>query len=66
MPIIIKTLKKENTGFKMQVKASMKQIKNLQAKIDGTVVDESSRASTWPCSSATIAIEEPRIPWIRM
>lgn len=31
----------------------MTQIKNLQTKVDGTIVSESSHASTPPCSSVT-------------
>ena len=52
MPVTIKALKKENSGLRTQVKALMTQIKNLQAKVDGTIVSKSSHASTPPCSSA--------------
>lgn len=53
MPVTIKALKKENSGLRTQVEALMTQIKNLQTKVDGTIVSESSHASTPPCSSAT-------------
>ena len=53
MPVTIKALKKENSGLRTQVEALMTQINNLQAKVDATIVIESSHASTLPCSSAT-------------
>ena len=53
MPVTIKALKKENSGLRTQVEALMTQIDNLQAKVDATIVIESSHASTLPCSSAT-------------
>ena len=53
MPETIKALKKENASLRTQVEALMTQIKNLQAKVDGTMMNESSNASTPPCSSAT-------------
>ena len=46
MPVTIKALKKENSGLRTQVEALMTQINNLQAKGDGTIVSESSHAST--------------------
>ena len=52
MPVTIITLKKENSGLRTQVEALMTQIKNPQANVDGTIVSESSHASTPPCSSA--------------
>ena len=58
MPVTMKTLKKENAGLRTQVEALMTQIKNLQAKVDGTMANESSQASTPPCSSA---IEQSKI-----
>ena len=53
MPVTIKARKKENSGLRTQVEALMTQINNLQAKVDATIVIESSHASTLPCSSAT-------------
>ena len=48
MPVTIKTLKKENSGLRTQVEALMTQIKNPLAKVDGTIVSESSHASKSP------------------
>ena len=53
MPVTIKALKKETAGLRTQVEALMIQIKNLQAKFNGTMVNESSHTSTPPCSSVT-------------
>ena len=40
MPVTIKAIKKEIAGLRTQVEALMSQIKNLQAKVDGTIVRE--------------------------
>ncbi|XP_044169598.1 uncharacterized protein LOC122953689 [Acropora millepora] len=67
MPVTIKALKKENSGLRTQVEALMTQIKNLQTKVDGTIVSESSHASTPPCSSATEqskSLEFLQITWL--
>ena len=51
MPVTIKGLKKENNGLRNQIDALMKQLKNLQAKVDDKMLEKSS-TSTPPCSPA--------------
>ena len=45
MPVTIKALKKENNGLRNQIDALTKELKNLQARIDGKLTKETSRPS---------------------
>ena len=45
MPVTIKALKKENNGLRNQIDALTKELKNLQARIDGKMTKETSRSS---------------------
>ena len=45
MPVTIKALKKENDGLRNQTDALTKELKNLQARIDGKLRKETSRPS---------------------
>ena len=45
MPVTIKALKKENNGLTNQTDALTKELKNLQATIDGKLTKETSRPS---------------------
>ncbi|XP_068749135.1 uncharacterized protein [Montipora capricornis] len=45
MPVTIKALRKENNGLRNQINAVTKELKNLQARIDGKMTKETSRSS---------------------
>ena len=45
MPVTIKALKKQNNGIMNQIDTLTKELKNLQARIDGKLTKETSRPS---------------------
>lgn len=45
MPVTIKALKKQNNGLRNQIDTLTKELKNLQARVDGKLTKETSRPS---------------------
>ena len=61
MPVTIKALKKENNGLRNQIDALTKELKNLQARIDGKLTKETLAAIFSRRSGG--GFKEYRVPW---